>query len=68
MPWTCFSYPADAPLGVGNAAQPDLRDPLRMVTTTHCFGYPADMSPGPWASGVSPSGPRRMTNTACFRY
>jgi hypothetical protein len=36
-----------------------------------CFSYPADVPPGagPRAAARSaPSGPRRMTNTACFSY
>jgi hypothetical protein len=38
---TCFRYPSDVPMGIGNrdaAAQPDLRDPRKVVFGT-CFSY-----------------------------
>ena len=71
MPWTCFSYPTDAPPGLGrrDAAQADPSDPHRMVTT-HCFSYAVDLSPVTGtsrAAEAAPSGPRRPIST-CFSY
>ena len=71
MPWSCFSYPTDAPPGLGrrDAAQPDPCGPHRMVTT-HCFSYAVDLSPVTGtsrAAEAAPSGPRRPTST-CFSY
>ena len=71
MPWTCFSYPTDAPPGLGrrDAAQPDSSGPYRM-TYTACFNYAVDLSPVTGTSGAAeaaPSGPRRPITT-CFSY
>jgi hypothetical protein len=51
---SCFSYPADVPLGTGtrNAAQSAQSGLL------NCFSYPADVPPGP----------RRAAGGTCFRY
>ena len=70
MPWTCFSYPADAASrGSSDAAQLDLSGP-RTMTTTHCFSYAVDHSPVTGtsrAAEAAPSGPRRPIST-CFSY
>ena len=44
MPLTCFSYPADVPLGTRNrnAVQATLRDDVRRMPHS-CFSYPADV-------------------------
>jgi hypothetical protein len=72
MPWTCFSYEADAPPRIGHrdVAESAPSGP-RMMVTSHCFGYGADVPPGTGTRGAAqpdPSGPRRMTNSACFSY
>ena len=55
MPWSCFSYEADAPSSIGHhdVPEPTPSGPRRM-TTTHCLSYLADLN--------------RMTYTACFSY
>jgi len=61
MPWTCFSYEADAPSSIGHHDVRELAPsgPLMMIGTT-CFGYGADVP--------EPSGPREMVTTCCFSY
>ena len=55
MPWSCFSYEADAPSSIGHhdVPEPAPSGPRRM-TTTHCLSYLADLN--------------RMTYSACFSY
>jgi hypothetical protein len=74
MPWTCFSYPADVPPGIGrrDVTQSDPSGPSgphRMVTT-HCFSYPADLSPVTATNGAAEAAPPcpRRTNSTCFSY
>ena len=61
MPWSCFSYEADAPSSIGyhDVPEPTPSGPRRMIGTA-CFSYPADVP--------EPSGPREMTTTCCFSY
>ncbi len=64
MPWSCFTYPADAPPGTKNpgGVQPGLRG----MPNTICFSYSADV---PLGDGVRPDldDPRTMPSM-CFRY
>ena len=61
MPWTCFSYEADAPSSIGHHNDPESAPsgPRRMIGTARC-SYPADVP--------EPSGPREMVTTCCFSY
>ena len=80
MPWTCYSYPHDAPSGGGNrdAARPAMPG-LRRMPATHCFSYPAtccfvypsDVPPGTPNRDAAPSappGPRQLPAATCFGY
>ena len=67
MPWTCFSYPADAAQGVPDRSDAKAASPgSRQMTNTTCFRYPAGTDLG----GMPPArpSPHRMTSTTCFRY
>lgn len=79
MPWTCYSYPQDAPSGGGNrdAARPVMPG-LRRMPATHCFSYPATWcfsypsdvpgTPNRDAAPSAPPGPRQMPAGSCFGY
>jgi len=70
MPWSCFSYPADAPRrGVLNCFS--YPADLRRATVSHCFSYSAGAPLGvenrdtaqPTLPGV-----RSMPSGTCFSY
>jgi hypothetical protein len=69
MPYTCFSYEPDMSPGPGtqDAAQsaPSSR---RMMVTTHCFNYPADVQSDSRKLDDADPALRRMPISTCFRY
>lgn len=79
MPNSCFSYPADVPLGTRNrnTAQRAMRD-LRRMPVMPCFSYPADVplgiknrsaaQPAPRNLPSMPGGNPDFVTTHCFSY
>jgi hypothetical protein len=68
----CFSYSGYMSPGASNRSAAQSTSPeCARWGWLHCFSYGADLllSPGTCGTGQSaPSGPRRMTNSACFSY
>jgi len=78
MPWSCFSYPADAPPGIGNRhatrpAPPGLR---QMPGTCFSYSVPAPLGignrdtvqPGSRGHPTTPGGQPGFVSIACVSY
>jgi hypothetical protein len=79
MPWTCFSYSPDVPLGAANrgAAQSAPPGVHRMpysscfrYPATACFAFPPEGLPGPGNPGAAPPPlpDMRRVPLTCYRY